>query len=513
MSETNDKQSQIGETVFERLFDASPDATLVVDDTGEIKFASAQCETLLGYVPSDLIGQSVDMLVPAPFRAGHPELRTTFAKQSRPRAMGAGRPLTALLKSGGTLPIEVSLSPITTDGPVLIAAALRDVTDHIEAEARLREARDEAESATRTKTRFLAAASHDLRQPLQSISAYASVLEAQSSDAQQTNLVQKIHASIGAMSEILDALLNVSQLDAGKIDPVHADFQLERIFTRIRDTYGTVALRKGLSLRVSGDVFSVHTDHALLERIIENLVTNAIKYTANGHVTVSAARDGGNIKIDVADSGMGIPADQHEAVFEEYVQLDNPTRDAKKGLGIGLALVKRLCELLEVDLQLKSDTGEGSIFSILVPEAHTASDKNTEGLDDDVARPQSDEDIVVLYIEDNEAILDSVTLLLELQGFQVHPAADGLIAETLLQDGLKPNIIVSDFRLPGRNGVEVISASRLSLNRTIPAIIMTGDTSAKQIENAGLIACAILHKPAEPGEIAETIRQLVAEHS
>lgn len=452
------------------------------------------------------------MLIPAPFRGGHPAHRNAFLKQSRPRPMGAGRALSARLKSGETLPIEVSLSPIRTDGPLLVSAALRDVTARIQAEDRLREARDEAESATCAKTRFLAAASHDLRQPLQSISAYASVLEIQNTDASQTELVQKIHTSIGTMSEILDALLNISQLDAGKIEPCNTDFERDRIFSRQRDSYAPVALRKGLSLRITGDAFGVHTDPALLERVIENLVTNAIKYTGSGHVTVSATRNEHQIQIDVTDSGAGIPADQHEAIFEEYVQLDNPTRDAKKGLGIGLALVRRLVELLEINLSLKSASDEGSVFSILLPEARNIATAEGDVNTDQQSKPVNNEDITVLYVEDNEAILDSVTLLLELKGFKVHPAADGQAADALLEAGLQPTIIVSDFRLPGRNGVEVISAARSRLERTVPEIIMTGDTSAKQIESAGLAACAILHKPAEPGEIAETIRQLVAEH-
>lgn len=249
-----------------------------------------------------------------------------------------------------------------------------NVTDRKRAEAVLREslveleaAKAKAERANAAKSRFLAAASHDLRQPLQAATVYRAVLNEQAETPEQRETCAKLQVSLQAMAGILNTLLDLSRLEAGSLTPKRSSFALDSILERIAVNARPLAEQKGLSFDFPKTGLEVNSDPDLLERILENFVTNAIRFTAKGRVSLGAMQEGNIVRISVMDSGIGIPEDAREHIFEEYVQLDNPARNSSKGLGLGLSIVKRLAELLDHPVSVSSTRGEGSTFAVAVP--------------------------------------------------------------------------------------------------------------------------------------------------
>jgi PAS domain S-box-containing protein len=410
-------------------------------------------------------------------------------------------------KSGDTVLVEGSVScNVKDEAPVSTRAIFHDVTRRVAAERSMQEAKELAENATATKSRFLAAASHDLRQPLQSIGLYLSVLNRQLAESKEAlEISDKMHMSINVMGELLDALLDISKLDSGAVEPEMRDVRLDEMLERIVTNNIQQAHGKGLELSLVSDVSVVHSDQALLERVIENFVTNAIRYTKQGSVSITSSREGDIARIAVKDTGIGIPEDQVDKVFEEYYQLDNNVRDRCKGLGLGLSIVKHIGRLLDHPLRVSSEPGVGSIFSVEVPLgteeviSETPTSEKSSG---------SEREIVVLFIDDDPAIVDATTMLLDVSGFEVHAAQSGEDAMNHIADGIRPDIVISDYRLPGDNGVEVVRKVRQSTGKELPTVLITGDTSAREISEANLPRCIVLHKPVDTDRLISLIEDL-----
>jgi CheY-like chemotaxis protein len=305
------------------------------------------------------------------------------------------------------------------------------------------------------------------------------------------------------MGELLDALLDISMLDSGSITPEKRDFQLQRIFDQLLAENTPSAEEKGLSLIVEPTKEVIHTDPSLLQRVVENFVTNAIRYTEAGSVTVLARRLGDEIHIEVRDTGIGIPETSLNTIFEEYFQLDNPVRDRRKGLGLGLSIAKSISMLLENPLDVISVIGEGSSFAVTVPIGEPIAAAKA------LAAPKAASvhrgDPVILFVDDDPAIVDATTMMLEIAGINVKTALDGQAAIALLDTGFRPDMVISDYRLPGANGIEVVRRARELGGDGLPIVLMTGDTSGKAIENAKLSDCIVLHKPVDSDELIELI--------
>lgn len=252
------------------------------------------------------------------------------------------------------------------EGMVLVGVC-RDITEEKGLQNQLRQARDLAEKASEAKSRFLAAASHDLRQPLQALSLYQSVLRASALPSQEVALTS-METCLGNLSALLNDLLDLSKLDSGVVTPAFTTFSLDRMLREIALSHQPEAERKGLRLRVVPNSVRVHADPVLLQRIVGNLVANAIRYTQAGGVVVGCRRRQGHLWLDVVDSGIGIPADQLEAIFEEFLQLQNPERSREKGTGLGLAIVRKTARLLGMRVEVRSRPGHGSIFSVGLPD-------------------------------------------------------------------------------------------------------------------------------------------------
>jgi len=356
----------------------------------------------------------------------------------------------------------------------------------------LREALDKAESANRAKTRFLASASHDLRQPIHALSLFSGSLLLRQLDQRTHVIAEQIDKAVKALASQLDALLDISRLDAGIIDKNIINAELRPVLAQLAEEFSPQATRKGLQLSMRcPDSMLVRSDPMLLQRILRNLLSNAIKYTDTGRIDLRVESLPARCRIIVSDTGAGIPASEHARVFEEFYQLHNPERDRTKGLGLGLAIVRRLTELLGIDLRLESTPGQGSRFLIEVPAALGPEVPRDEirSLPAPVA-PH----IQVLVVDDEEAIRLGMRTLLEEMGFGVRVAASTAAAVDAAQQ-LRPSIILADFRLRGDDdGMRTIRALR-RFWPDLPALLISGDTAPDRLREAHDAGIELLHKP------------------
>lgn len=378
-----------------------------------------------------------------------------------------------------------------------------------EATVELRARKEEAEQATMAKSRFLAAASHDLRQPMHALGLFISELAQQSHPPETRRLVRQIAASAEAMDNLLDSLLDISKLDAGVLQPNPRPFPLQPMLDRIAADFSPVAEERNLRLRVRPCPLWACSDPVLLERVLFNLVGNALRYTRDGTVLVACRRRGDQIRIEVRDSGVGIPAEAREIIFQEFVQLENPERARNKGLGLGLAIVRRLTQLLGHRLDLRSRPNIGSVFAVELNLAEPERDDR----DPETERPPGDlYGTRVAVVDDDPLALASIHSLLVSWGCEVQACTglDNLLME-LSTRGVTPEVVVSDFRLQGsRNGIDVIRGVRNRYNPNLPAILISGDTGSDTLRLAQDEGLVLLHKPVRPAKLRALLNRLLA---
>ncbi|HEX2594203.1 MAG TPA: ATP-binding protein [Rhizomicrobium sp.] len=348
----------------------------------------------------------------------------------------------------------------------------------IERTAALDKARAAAEAASQTKSWFMAAAGHDLRQPLQATRAYLTALEQKTvGNDDVRSLAARAGESLAQMARILEVLLDLGQIDSGTIKPVVKNFTLHDMVDRSLEANRVAAEAKHLSLTRCDHDCLVRSDPAMLERIVSNLIANAVRYTEQGGVVVSCETQGDTVILSVRDTGIGIPQDALDTIFDDYVQLNNEARDRQKGLGLGLSIARRLADLLGHRLSVTSVLGEGSVFSVAIPIGAQAEAKQTVRRETQAVRmplPHT----VALLVDDDAHVRESLAILLDVLGVAVRVAAKGSDALALLAHGLVPDILLTDFRLPDYDGFEVIRRVRKSLGREVPAVVMTGDAAA-----------------------------------
>jgi len=497
-------------TAYGDFLETAPDAMLLIDGNGLIRLANSQAETLFGLSMAELVGQTVEVLLPERLRQYHVGHRRAFTANPHPRAMGTGMDLWAQSSDGREFPVEISLSPIvTTEGPQ-VAAAIRDISARKQVETALRVAKEAAERANETKSRFLAAASHDLRQPLQALRMHLIALPATGNEIDRVQTGRKMSQAIDGLTEILDTLLDVARLDMNQVQPAVTGFALDDLLRDLVDNTEPLAAEKGLRLRRVPTRLWVNSDRGLLGRVIGNLIANAVHHTVNGRVLVGCRRQGDRIRIEVWDSGPGIPPDAHAAIFDEYVQLGNPGRIRKHGLGLGLSIVQRLAALLDHPVSLRSKPGRGSVFAVEVPLA--------AALDTDAESPAHHQAQAaaagtrVLFIEDDPDVREATSLILKLKGYDVRTAGSGEEAYATIADSDEiPDLILSDFRLPGReNGAQVVQRVRTLLDSEIPVVFMTGDTSEARIRETRMPYCDVLRKPIDGHKLLRALSDALA---
>ena len=367
-------------------------------------------------------------------------------------------------------------------------------------------ARAQAEAANRSRTQFFAAANHDLRQPLHALGLMAAALSERSRDPGVTGLVSGINASVEALEELFNELLDMSKLDAGAVKPELRDFPVSRVLQRLRLELAPEAAEKGLRLRAMRTRAWVHSDPVLLERILRNLISNAIRYTVRGGVLVGVRRRGTALTLEVWDSGVGIPESERGRIFEEFYQLGNHGRSSRKGLGLGLAIIQRLCTLLGYRVRVDSRPGHGSVFRFEVPAAVPAPE--TPQARPRPARPSGAlGGRLVVVIDDEPAIVDGMRSLLATWGADVIGSSDGDdVVPELERLGRLPDLLIVDYRLAGdRLGTDVIDELRIALDPEIPAIVVTGSSTADLAERVRGRGDDLLAKPVLPADLRAVI--------
>jgi len=386
--------------------------------------------------------------------------------------------------------------------------AHREMTQKIdEATAELRRRTDEAERADMAKSRFLAAASHDLRQPMHALGLFIAELADHPHSPDTHRLVRQIQASADAMENLLDSLLDISRLDAGALEPKIAPSPVQPILDRIANDFQIWAEERGLQLRVRPCRAWVRTDPLLFERILSNLVSNAVRYTPRGTILIACRPDGPHLRVEVRDSGKGIEPDKQEVIFQEFVQLDNPERARTKGLGLGLAIVRRLTQLLGHHLTLRSRVGQGSVFGVRLERCEPVARPHQEPM---MRTPGNLSGTRVLVVDDDPLALASLDSLLAAWGCDVTGAASLDEALALTDPDRPPEVLITDYRLQGhQTGLEVVSGVTQRVGYQMRCILITGDTGADTINKARAAGVPMLHKPVRPAKMRAVLQRLL----
>lgn len=424
--------------------------------------------------------------------------------------------------AGGELSARVETSSpgelgILEGGVNHMAAALEEGRANLErrireATAELTEQKQSAEEAVLAKSRFLAAASHDLRQPLHALSLLVAALRERATSPETLQLARHIEASAFAMQELLNALLDLSRLDAGVVRTHLECFAVNRVLQGIQRQFAPIAADKGLVLQVRNSPYWAYSDPILVERILMNFVTNAIRYTDAGWVAIGVRPENEFLRLEVWDTGQGIPKAYQQRIFEEYFQVDNPERARDKGLGLGLAIVARLARLLGTSVNVYSQPGKGSCFSFRLPQCAPTDDRDL-AIQPGVPAGVNLEHALVAFIDDDQAILEAMVELLANWGIEVAAGQDVVqILGDLHELGRPPDLIVSDYRLGGgATGVDAIAALREAFGAELPAILVTGDTAPETIQAINACGLPVLHKPIKPAKLRAMLAHVLGD--
>ncbi|HVY79572.1 MAG TPA: hybrid sensor histidine kinase/response regulator, partial [Steroidobacteraceae bacterium] len=457
-----------------------------------------------------IIGRQVEMLLPDRFRQRHMEHRAAYAKSGRARPMGVGLELFARHADGAEFPVEISLSPIRDGEQTLVAAAIRDVSERKRVERELKEARAEADRANLAKSRFLATASHDLRQPLQTLGMLNGTLRRLVSEPDALEALDQQGLAIASMSRLLNALLDISKLESGAIKPDITDFQVASLLDELRGEFASLAHSKGLQFTIEASADSVHSDPSLVGQILRNLVANAIKYTHRGSVWVVCRRDADAVRIDVRDSGIGIPAEQLRYIYDEFYQVGVAPNTSRDGYGLGLSIVQRLVRLLGLRIDVQSEVGIGSTFSLILPVGAAAGAPSATRARAPAAPSRSGVQRHVLLVEDDPGVRNATRVFLKGEGYRVTATASLKEAVRCADETRDIDIIVSDYHLDSEGtGADVIASVRRVLNRAIAAVLITGDTSSAIREFGRDARLRITSKPLNADEMLALIRELL----
>jgi two-component system CheB/CheR fusion protein len=394
-----------------------------------------------------------------------------------------------------------------------VVITFADITEQAQAADALEAAKRQAQLANVAKSRFLAAASHDLRQPLQTLALLQGLLTKAVEGERAQKLIVRVDEALGAMSGILNTLLDINQIEAGTVHAEMVGFPIDDLLDRLRDEFAYHAQAQGLALHVVPCGLWVHSDPRLLEQMVRNLLSNAMKYTRLGKVLLGCRRRGEMLSIEIWDTGVGIPADELQAIFEEYHQVDNVARERSRGLGLGLSIVQRLGNLLGHRISVRSRPGKGSAFAIEVALAKSETGpapepapSDADGVED--ARRTG----VILIIEDDPEVRELLELLLADEGHHAATASDGAAALDLVSKAtVRTDLILADYNLPnGMDGLQAAAKLRAKLRRRVPVIILTGDISAGTLRDIARQDCVQLNKPVKAQELTRVIQRLLA---
>ncbi len=506
----------------QHLLQFSPDALIVLDTGGGIVFANATAGTLFGYAPEQLVGRSLDLLVPERFRIRHGAHLSSYVRDPTNREMGARMAdLYARRADGSEFPAGIRLAPFQDGKRTLVAAAVRDMTDRRAINDALIAAREEADRANQAKSRFLATASHDLRQPLQTIRLLnASVLTMTREIPEVHDLLRRQELAIDSATHLLNSLLDITRLESGAIEPQLAPLSLADVFAELAREFEPTAATKNLRLEIAHTQTVIMTDRLLFRQLLQNLIGNALKYTETGFVRVSQDADADALILNIEDSGIGIPKDKLARIFDEYYQVDVKGTQ-RSGVGLGLAIVREVSRLLGYSVAVSSQLRHGTRVRLRIPLQRVASETAASahrmervGAAQDpgsvLATPASAARGRVLLLEDNDSVRLAMELFLTLEGYGVQSAGSVAEAESLLADLRPGDLLISDYRLDGAlTGLDVLQQLRTRQKRAIPAILLSGDLqSMLRGVKTSIPYCRFLAKPVDTEALLLAIAEL-----
>ncbi len=506
LQETLDRQRTTANDLQNIIYSTNV-ATLFLDTSLKIRFFTPATKALFRIIPGDIGRPLADLS------------QLSIDKELLPDARAVLKTRTQIEREIGTqdgiwytrLILPYRTQDDRVDGVVITfvdATERKCISDALDA------AKRKADQANVAKSRFLAAASHDLRQPLQTLTLLQSLLARAVEGEKAQRLVGRLEDAVAAMSGMLNTLLDINQIEAGVVQVDLRHFSVNDLFARLRDEFTDLAQAQGLSLRILPCSLSANSDARLLEQIVRNLLSNALKYTKNGKILLGCRRRGTILSIEIWDTGVGIPQEELQTIFEEYHQLGNATHDRSGGLGLGLSIVQRLVDLLGYRVHVRSNFGKGSVFAIEIDLPRSGEHSKSEA---PAAQPHetnvrnrigADE---ILIVEDDHDVRELLGTLLTGEGYAVSSAHDGASALALLTKGaVDPDLILSDYNLPnGLDGAELALQIRATLRTEIPVIILTGDISTAALRNITLGNCVKLHKPVKLQETLQAIQKLL----
>ena len=506
----NAKRAHLG---ADRIIDTIRQALVVLDQKLRVISVNRAFYRAFNVIPEETIGQHLADV--GDHRLDVPALRGLLDLLQAEDAAIEDYEIEIELPALGRRMLLLSAEKIRgeSEGTCEIVMAIDDVTERKRAETMLKSAKWHAERANLSKSRFLAAASHDLRQPLQTLSLVRGILAKKIKDKKDEEalmLVARLNETANALLGMLDTLLDINQLEAGGVRPERVDFPINDLLEGLRIEFAYHAQAQGLIWHVVPCRLSIRSDPRLLEPMIRNLLSNAVKHTERGKILLGCRRRGDKLRIQVWDTGTGIPRDQLRAIFEEFHQLDNPVREHNRGFGLGLSIVQRLANLLGHSIDVQSRTGRGSVFAVEVPlggeQPSLPGRRRSSGVQSSGCHAS------ILVVEADPSVREMLNLLFTSEGYRTAAVADGKQAVALARGTIKPDIVVADHSLRnGMTGLQVITRVREALGSELPAVILTGDISTGAMREITQRGCVQRYKPVRAEELIHLIQSLLAE--
>lgn len=499
----------ISEHEVSSYFDAPLAGIGVLTADGRLMRCNEMLGRLMGCSPAKLLGRSFrDVTAPEFLPASEAAYRQLLA--------GVVERLTvekSYRRPDGTrFEAEVTLACVRDHGgrPGYVVAMIQDVSGRKAVERELRLAKEVADRANASKTRFLAAASHDLRQPLMALAMFVSALEALNHDPELETVIGKIKVSANEVTALLNVLLDISRLDAEMVTPSPSVFALGPLFDKLEREFSPLTQAAGLFFRTVSTSVMVATDALLLAAILRNLLSNAVRYTERGGIVLGCRRSGDGVRIEVWDSGIGITETDLPLIFQEFYQIPNRGRNRAAGMGLGLAMVSRMARLLGLPVAVRSVPERGSVFSVtLARVTGVVTNDEVSAAEPAPATPQRA--ALIAVADDEEIVCDSLGTVLECWGYRVlSGSSDRELLAALTRAGEVPDLVIADFRLAvGRDGIELIRYLQRELDHAFPAVLLTGDMAPDWLSQAEASGLPVLHKPVNGQELKAAVTALL----